>query len=128
MKHLAGQVRIKLNSQSINSISRVLQKLLKCFNDTLVLTFFIPSFSILPDIFVFNFKKALLILSAGKSAISPFLFKNRSSPQYCHKIPDVLEYLSLYSIKSYTDIIMSMYIALSICVLFISLMQSVNGV
>ena len=57
MKHLAGQVRIRLNSQSINSISRVLQKLLKCFNDTLVLTFFIPSFSILPVIFVLILKK-----------------------------------------------------------------------
>ena len=57
MKHLAGQVRIRLNSQSINSISRVLQKLLKCFNGTLVLTFFIPSFSILLVVFILNLKK-----------------------------------------------------------------------
>ena len=45
------------------------------------------------------------------------------SLQYCHKLPDVLEHLSLYSIKLYIDITISMSLALSICVLLISLMQ-----
>ena len=38
-----------------------------------------------------------------------------------------MEYLSLYSIKLYIGITKSMSLALSISVLFISLMQSVNG-
>ena len=38
-----------------------------------------------------------------------------------------MEYLSLYSIKLYIGITKSMSLALSISVLFVSLMQSVNG-
>ena len=75
MKHLAGQVRIRLNSQSINSISRVLQKLLKCFNDTLVLTFFIPSFSILPVIFVLILKKHYYYYQQGNQQYHHFYLK-----------------------------------------------------
>ena len=76
IKHLLGQVRIRLISQLINGIVRVLQKLLKYFNHTLILTFFVPSFSVLP-IFVLNLNEALLLLSVGKSAITP-LAKNGS--------------------------------------------------
>ena len=42
-----------------------------------------------------------------------------SSLHYCHKIPDVFEQLSPYSIK--------MYIGITICVVLILLMQLVNG-
>ena len=52
MKQFADQVRIRLISQFINGISRVLQKLFKYFNGTLILTFSVPSFPILPVIFV----------------------------------------------------------------------------
>ena len=49
------------------------------------------------------------------------------SLQYCHKLPDVLKRSSLYSIKLYIGITISIYSALSACVLFILLIQLVNG-
>ena len=66
-------------SQLTNAISRVLQKLLKYFNGTLISTFFVPLFPILAAIFVLNLNEALIILSAGKSVISPLAFKYGSS-------------------------------------------------
>ena len=45
----------------------------------------------------------------------------------CHKLPDCFEELSLYPIKLYIGITISMSLVLSVCALFISLMQSVNG-
>ena len=78
VKHLLDQVRIKLISQSIYVISRVLQKLLKYFNGTLILTLFVPSFSVLPAIFVLNLNEAQLLLSVGKHATAS-LSKNVSS-------------------------------------------------
>ena len=59
----------------------------------------------------------------GKLSIVPALFKAGSSLYYCHK----LSVLSLYSIKLYIDSTTSMPLVLSICILFILLMQSVNG-
>ena len=47
--------------------------------------------------------------------------------QYCHKHPEVFEQLSLYPIELYIGITISMSLALSFCVLLISLMQLVNG-
>ena len=78
MKHLAVQARIRLISQLINGISRVLQKLLKYFNSILFLTSLLPIFPVLPAIFVLNLNKALLLLlsSAGKSSIELLAFKN----------------------------------------------------
>ena len=76
MKHLLDQVRIRLVSQLINRISRALQKLLKYFNGSLILIFFVPLFYVLPAIFVLNLNKALLLLASGKSEIAPLLFKN----------------------------------------------------
>ena len=65
-------------SQLINGISRVLEKLLKSFNGTLVLSFFVPSSSAVLCIFVLNLNEALPLLLAGKSSIAP-LFKSGSS-------------------------------------------------
>ena len=79
IKNLLDQVKIRLTSQSINGIFRVLQKLLKYFNGTLILTFFVPSFSVLSAIFALNLNEALLMLSVGKLVIEP-LSKNASSP------------------------------------------------
>ena len=76
IKYVLDQVRIRLISQLINGIARVLQKLLKYFNGTLVLTFFLPSSPVLSAIFVLNLDEALLLLSAGKSAIAPLACKN----------------------------------------------------
>ena len=56
------QVRIRLISRLINGISRVLQKLLKYFNGTIILTSFVPLFPILPAIFVLNLIEILLWL------------------------------------------------------------------
>ena len=77
-KHLADHFWIWLISQLINCISRVLEKLLKFFNDTLFLTSFLPLFPILPASFVLNSNEALL-LSAGKSAMAPLYLKKCSS-------------------------------------------------
>ena len=120
-KHVVDQVRIRLISQLINCISRVFQNLLKYFNGTLVLTFLALLFPVPPAIFVLKLNDALLLLSVGKSTLS----KYGLSLYYCHKLPDVFEYLSLYFIKLYIGISMSMSLALSICALFISLMQLV---
>ena len=79
LKHLLDQVRIRLISQLINDISRVLQKLLKYFNGTLILTFFVPWSFILRAIFVLNLNEALLLSSAGKPAIAQLAFKHGSS-------------------------------------------------
>ena len=67
IKHLLDQFRIRLISQLINDISRVLQILLKYFNGALVLTFFVLSFRVLLAIFVLNLNAALSLLSAEKS-------------------------------------------------------------
>ena len=65
-----------LISQLINGISRVLQKLLKNFNRTIVLAAFVPLFPILPVIFCLNLNKALL---PGKLFIAPASVKAGSS-------------------------------------------------
>ena len=81
VKHLLDQFGIRLISQLINDVLRVLQKLLKCFDSTLIVTFFVSSSSssILPAIFVLILNEALLLSSAGKLAIAPLAFKNGSS-------------------------------------------------
>ena len=48
------------------------------------------------------------------------------SPQYYHRLPVFFEKISLYSIKLCIGITTSMSLALSTCVLFVLLMQSVN--
>ena len=79
IKHLLDQARIRLILQLINGTLRVLQKLLKYFNGTLILTFFVSSFPVLPAIFVLNLNEPPLSLSAGKSATAPLAFENGSS-------------------------------------------------
>ena len=49
-----------------NDISRVLQKLLKYFNETIISTSFEPFFPVGPAIFCLNLNEILLLLSAGK--------------------------------------------------------------
>ena len=56
------------------------------------------------------------------------LFKTRLSLQRFHKLPDFSELLLLYSIKLYIGITTWVFLALSTCELFVSFMESVNGV
>ena len=78
IKQFADQVRTRLISQSINCISRVLHKLLRYFNGTIVSTSFVQSFLVRPVIFCLNLKEAPL-LSSGKSMILSALV-NADSP------------------------------------------------
>ena len=61
-------VRMRLISQLINSISRVLQKLLKYFNGKIISIFFVLSFLVESVIFCLNSNEALL---PGKLATAP---------------------------------------------------------
>ena len=56
----ADQAKIRLISQLINGISRVLQKLIKCLNGTIIWTAFVPSFPVECVIFCLNLNEALL--------------------------------------------------------------------
>ena len=76
-KHLLDQAKIILTWQLISSILIILQKLLKYFNGTLVLTFLVL-FSVLPAISFSNLNEALLLLLVGKSVEAP-LSKTDSS-------------------------------------------------
>ena len=49
----------------------------------------------------------------------PLLFTASISLQYCHKRPNVSEYLSQYYIKLYIGITISISLVLSVCVSFI---------
>ena len=63
MKQSAGEVRIRLSSQSINNISSVLQKLLRYFNGATVLTSFVPSIVVCSACyFCFKFKRNTVVI------------------------------------------------------------------
>ena len=86
-------------------------------------------FSLLLPVFPVSFSLSLnelvvslLSLNSGTSS----LFVADLSLQHCKKLPNFFEELSLYSIKLYISVAAPMFLALSTCVLFISLMQSVN--
>ena len=54
----------------------VLQKLFRYFSSTIILTSSVPLLPVLPAIFDLNLKEALLLLLlAGKSIMTPSLFK-----------------------------------------------------
>ena len=72
----ADQVRTRLISQLINSISRLCQKLLKYFHGTILSTFFVLLCSVEIVTFYLNLNKALL---PGKLAWAPPSFKAGSS-------------------------------------------------
>ena len=79
--HFLDQVKLRLISKLINGFSRVLQKLLKYFNGTAVLSYFVlPAAGVFPVILILYFKDSdCVTLSFG------------SYLQYCHKIPNVFE-------------------------------------
>ena len=91
MTKFADQVKIRLTSQLIKGISRVLQKLLKYFNGTIISTLFIsPSSSYWPVNFVLKLNQSVA-LAPLKLTISPLLFTAGISLRYCHKLPDVFK-------------------------------------
>ena len=75
---VAGQVRIRLFSQLITRISRVLQKLLSYFNGTFISTFIVAWLSVWPVSFCLNLNE-LLLSSEEQSVITPALVKTGSS-------------------------------------------------
>ena len=61
-------VKMRLTSQFINGISRVLQKLLKCFNGAAISTFFVlPASGVLHVIFLYSNDSDHVMLSLGSS-------------------------------------------------------------
>ena len=92
-KQFADQVNIRLISQLTNGISRVLQKLLRYFNGTIISTSFVSSFPVCSVIFcliLFKLNK-ILLLPAGKSIILSVAPGASSSLKHCHKSPSVFE-------------------------------------
>ena len=79
-------VKIRLTSQLIKGISKVLQKLLKYFSGSIISTFFVPSFPVRPVIFTLKLNESVVLASAN-SVISLLTFKSGISLQYCHKLP-----------------------------------------
>ena len=70
-------VSIRLISQLIKIISRVLQKLLQYFNGTTILTSFVlPAAGVFPEIFTLDLNEALL---PGRFSIAPASVKAGSS-------------------------------------------------
>ena len=91
IRQFSDHVKISSTSQLINSISRVLQKLLNYFNGTVISTPFIsPSSLVWPVIFVLNVNESVVLVLV-KSIILPALFMAGISLQYCYKLPDVFE-------------------------------------
>ena len=76
LKKISHQVNIRLISDGISS---VLQKLLRCFNGTVISTSFVPLFPVSPVISSLNLNEILLLLSLGKSVILLFLHIAASS-------------------------------------------------
>ena len=72
----------------------------------------LPS-SVVPIIFDLKLSESVALVPL-KLAISPSLFIAGISLQYCHRLPDNFEWLSLNSIKLYIGITISMYSASSI--------------
>ena len=74
-------VKIRLTSQLIKGISRVLQNLLKYFHGAIISTSVVlPSVGVFPVIFTLDLND----LESAKLSY-------RSSLYYCHKLPDIFE-------------------------------------
>ena len=83
---------MRLSSQLINGISRVLQKLLSYFNGTIISTPSVTSLPVSLINFCLSLNELVIALATLKLTISPLAsFSPCSSPQYCHKLPDVFE-------------------------------------
>ena len=92
MTQFADHVKISSTSQLIKGISKVVQKLLKYFNGTIISTSCIlPSSQVWPVIFVLKLNESVA-LAPLKSTIFLSSFTAVISLQhYYHKLPDVFE-------------------------------------
>ena len=69
--HLSDQVKMRLISELIKGISRILQKFLKYLNSIIISTLFLLPAADLPVIFCLNLNKALLLLAIEKLTTAP---------------------------------------------------------
>ena len=76
---MSDEVKVRLPSQLIKSISCVLRKWLKYSNAPFFSTSLVPPATVLPGIFCLNVNNALLSLAAEKWVIAPLASKNVSS-------------------------------------------------
>ena len=117
IKQFADQVNMRFILQLIRGISRTFQKLPQYFNDTAILiSLVLPSAGILLAILALN-------LNDSQSA----MLSLGSSLWYCQKLPDIFCKLPLYFIRFYIGITTSRSFTLYARVLFILVMQSMNG-
>ena len=80
------QVKIRLTSQLFEGISRILQKLLKYFNETIISTLSILSLlSVLPVTFALKLNGSV-VSAPLNSEKSPLSFTARKSLQYCFQM------------------------------------------
>ena len=85
------QFQSRVISQLIKGISRVLQKLLRYFNGTVISTFFLPLLPFLPVNFSLRLNESVEALASVHSVIAPSLSTAATSLEYYHKIPYVFE-------------------------------------
>ena len=74
----------------MKGVSRVLQKLLKCFSGTIISAPFVPSSPVLSVTFVLKANEEVLLFPL-KSIITPLLSTVETSLLYCHKLPHVYQ-------------------------------------
>ena len=115
---MLNQLKIRLISQLIKGISRVLQELLKCFNIFIFLTIS----SCFTCKFLFRFKRSTVIISSkisDSTKISQSWFIAIIVPEtsWCFLVIIAILYIDIYIIHWYNNI----------NALFISLIQSVMG-
>ena len=122
-----GHFNWRLISQSIKGISRALWTLLRCFNETINRHLLCYSL-VFVLVFLLKFEWSTMIAIIRKINNISIIFW---SWFICIVLPQTSWYLPIsitviYSIKLYIDITTSIFWASSICVLFISVMQSVK--
>ena len=89
--NFSDQVKVRLFSQLIKDISRVLQKWVKYFNRTVISTLFIlPLLPVSPVIFALKLNESVA-LALFNSTILPASFTDGISLQYYHKLSNVFE-------------------------------------
>ena len=111
---------MRLISQLIKGISRVLQKLIKYFNGIIISTFFVPPAIATPVISCLNLKEVLLLL-AWKFLIVPASIKADSSLYYCHNFLMFLNNYRYILLNNTLAVITPMSLALSVCIFFLKL-------
>ena len=100
-KKYADEVRIRLAPPLINGISKVLKKLLRYFNGTIISIIVCSIISCLTCYFCLNLNDVLL-LSSRKLIKLSVLFKTGSSLLCCHRLLEFFLSNSYYILLNYT--------------------------